>query len=325
MSRDILLRSHYRCGKKIIHFSNMRFYENQLKLDAIQKSGDLKLMDVSNQNHKNRNSQLDEAQAIIQYIEENQLQDVFILTPFRNQEEVLNHYLEEAKKNGSIAPSVNCGTIHKVQGQENNTIIISTAISKKTSHRTYDWIKNNSELINVGVTRAKENLVVVADVNAIDTLSRKDDDLYALISYMQKNGTTQVPQSVANKFTIGFSNDSNFEHQFYKTMHHYCSIKNTRFERNVKVIKLFPEEITNNLVNKKEFDGVLLVGNVPRIVFEINGTEHATRKQTIQSDLIKKQLLEKKGIRLLHIPNHYVKHYEFISELIGKIGQGRLF
>lgn len=318
ISRDILLSYHYRCGKKIINYSNMRFYESRLNLDAIENIGNVRLLDVNNLNHKNKNSQLEEAKEIVNYIKENKLSDVFIITPFRNQEEVINHYLNEAKEKKEIDSSVNCGTIHKVQGQENKTIIISTAISNQTSPKTYNWIKDNSQLINVGVTRAKENLIVVADKKAIDILSKKDDDLYALIDYVQKNGTTQISQSVVNKFTIGFSNNSKFEDEFYKTMSHYCSIQGSKFKRNVKIIDVFPEEVNNTLVNKKEFDGILYIGNIPKIIFEINGREHYNKKQTIESDKIKYELLKRKEIQLFNIPNQYVKHYEFIRELINK-------
>jgi superfamily I DNA and/or RNA helicase len=324
ISREILLRYHYRCGKKIIDYSNKRFYEQKLDLSAIKKEGTVKLVAVTNANQKNKNAQIEEADAIVNYIKKNNLTDVFILTPFRNQEEVINHYLAEAKVLGSIDTSVSCGTIHKVQGQENTTIIISTAISTKTTRKTYDWIKNNSQLINVGITRAKENLIVVTDLTAIDILSRKDDDLYALIDYADKNGTTEIVQSTVNKFTIGFSNDSKFEDEFYKTMHHYCSLQATQFKRNVKVIELFPEESNNSKVNKKEFDGVLFQNNIAKVVFELNGQEHYQNKKTMESDMIKADLLLKKNIKLLLIPNQYVKHYEFIRELIKKFN-GQLY
>ena len=318
ISRNILLRYHYRCGRKIINYSNMRFYENRLNLNAVERPGKVKLLDVNNVNQKNRNSQIEESRAIVQYIKENDLTDVYILTPFRNQEQVLNHYLKVAKEHKEIDDSVSCGTIHKVQGQENKTIIISTAISRKTSHGTYDWIKNNSELINVGVTRAKENLIVVTDKKAIDILSKKDDDLYALIKYVEKNGTTQVSQSVVNKFAIGFSNDSKFEDEFYRTMNHYCSVRGSRFRRNVKVSEVFPEEAHNDKVNKKEFDGVLYEGRIPKVVFELNGSEHYVRKSSIRSDKEKMELLKAKDLKLIFIPNQYVKHYEFIRELMKK-------
>lgn len=329
ISRDILLSYHYRCGKKIINYSNMRFYENKLNLSAVKNLGEVKLLSVNNVNHKNKNSQIEEAREIVDYIKNNNLSDVFIITPFRNQEEVINRYLNEAKENKEINSSVSCGTIHKVQGQENKTIIISTAISRETAPKTYDWIKNNSQLINVGVTRAQENLIIVTDKKAINILSRKDDDLYALIEYVEKHGTTQISQSTVNKFTIGFSNDSKFEDEFYKTMLHCCTILGGRFARNVKVIDVIPEEKDNHLVNKKEFDGVFYQGNKPNIVFEINGQEHYTKKKRIESDIIKKDLLKNKNIRLIFIPNHYVKHYEFTRELIkkfrGDVFQNTLF
>lgn len=318
ISREILLSYHYRCGRKIIDYSNKRFYEQRLNLTAVSTIGTVKLLTVNNANQKQKNAQIEEAFAIVNYIKDNQLSDVFILTPFRNQEEVINHYLKEAKANHAIDASVSCGTIHKVQGQENKTIIISTALSTKTSRKTYDWIKNNSQLINVGVTRAKENLIVVTDLKAIDTLSRKDDDLYALIEYATKNGNTEIAQSTVNKFTIGFSNNSKFEDEFYKTMQHYCSLKDTRFKRNVKVVALFPEESNNILVNKKEFDGVLFQNNIPKVIFELNGAEHYHNKKTIKSDTLKRELVYNKKLQLLFIPNQYVKHYEFIRELINK-------
>jgi hypothetical protein len=247
---------------------------------------------------------------------------LLVLTPFRNQEEVINHYLKVAKENGEIDPTISCGTIHKVQGKENNTIIISTSISTNTTPRTYDWVKSNSELINVGVTRARERLVVVTDKRAIDILSRKDDDLYALIDYVQQNGTSQVAESSADKLTIGLSNNSEFEDEFYKTMSQYCSVESTRFERNVKVTDLFPGQINNPAVNKKEFDGVLYDGRVPKVIFEINGTEHYKNKKRIASDNLKMQLVKSKNLKMILVPNQYVKHYEYIRELINKIKGG---
>ena len=52
ISRNILLSYHYRCGRKIINYSNMRFYENRLNLTAIKNIGEVKLLDVNNVNRK---------------------------------------------------------------------------------------------------------------------------------------------------------------------------------------------------------------------------------------------------------------------------------
>jgi superfamily I DNA and/or RNA helicase len=319
ISRNILLSYHYRCGRKIINFSNQRFYEQKLKLDRIQNTGEIKLLDVQNKNSVLKNSQIEEALEIIQFVKDNNLKDTFILTPFRDQRNVIQELLNRAIDGGEIFSSVKCGTIHQVQGQENSTIILSTSISQRTHSKTYDWIKNNSQLINVGITRAKEKLIVFADTKAIDILSRKDDDLFALVQYIKNNGQTKVTQSQTNKFTIGFSNDSKFEDEFYKTMQHFCSVQGSRFERNVKVAALFPQLINNPTYKNKEFDGVLYQSQAPRIVFEIDGSEHYSRKKTINADKLKSEIAIKNNLSVIKIPNQYVRHYEYISNLIGKI------
>jgi hypothetical protein len=139
---------------------------------------------------------------------------------------------------------------------------------------------------------------------------------------VQKNGTTQVSQSTANKFTIGFSNNSVFEDEFYKTMSHYCMIQGTRFQRNVKLTDVFPEEINNPALNKREFDGIVFEGKMPRVIFEVNGIEHAKNKKRIESDILKMRLTKSKDVKLILIPNQYVKHYEYIRELMNKIKGG---
>jgi len=102
-------------------------------------------------------------------------------------------------------------------------------------------------------------------------------------------------------------------------MRHFCSVNGGKFKRNVKVIDVFPEEKDNKLVNKKEFDGVLYEAKIPRVIFEINGREHSSKKRTINSDRAKINLVKKKEPALMMIPNHYVKHYEYIRELINKM------
>ena len=55
ISKYILLKYHYRCGKKIIDFSNQRYYNNSLNLSAVSRIGSLELMNVKNKNVKQEN------------------------------------------------------------------------------------------------------------------------------------------------------------------------------------------------------------------------------------------------------------------------------
>jgi superfamily I DNA and/or RNA helicase len=319
ISQNIFLKYHYRCGYNIINFSNARYYENKLNLDKVTLPGNLNLIEIENKNSPNKNAHIEECQGIVNYLIQNNVKDAFILTPFKNQKILMDMLLNQSIEKGEIDDSVHCGTIHQVQGQENKTIILSTSISKFTKAHTYNWIKNNSQLINVGITRAKENLVIATDRKAIDILSNKSDDLYSLIKYIEAKGNVEVMPSENQRFTIGFSNDSKFENEFYKTMTHYCNVKGVRFERNVKVLSLFPSEYLNEKVNKKEFDGVIYESNIPKLVFELNGAEHYKKRSIIESDKQKMELLNSRNIPLVIIPNQYAKHYEFISNFIQKI------
>ena len=316
ISKDIMLTYHYRCGKKIINFSNKRFYEGKLNLDYLKEDGTLSLIDIKNINSKQRNENYEEAKAIIDYIKRNNITDAAIITPFRNQQNLITKMIEE---NG--IKNVSCGTIHQFQGGEKNTIIISSSLSLKTSKRTFDWIKNNSEITNVAVTRAKRNLIVVADTEALDLLSTdKKDDLYNLVQYVKTKGTTEVPPNESYSIQIGKSNGSKNEDAFFQTISHFCSVNNTfKAKRNIKLASLFANDpLLSN--SKLEFDIVLYQIDdtkiIPKIAIELQGGEHFGNYEREKCDTRKSQICIEKGITLLEIPNSFIKSYETIKDLI---------
>lgn len=320
-SKSILLRYHYRCGKRIAGFVNQRFYERQLKLRNLNEG---KLTYVNVKNHYkagSRNAYVDEAKSIVDIIKKNNYKDVGIITPFVNQASLINKYLSI---NG--LSDIKAGTVHTLQGSEKSIIIMSSALSLSTSIKTMDWIKNNHELINVAVTRAKEQFIFVGDKVAIDTLSKDDDsDLKVLSDYVFKNGDIVVPKSVAT-ISTDFSNNSDSEKDFFATITPYFNRRGTkmRIERNVKVkdaIKhIHPEDIS--LIGKKEFDVIVqssygLFNKTYKtiVVFEIDGGEHVGSKLTASRDREKEQICSKYGIKLIRIANHEVKDYELIISL----------
>ena len=316
ISKYILLKYHYRCGKKIIGFSNQRYYNNSLNLSSVSSIGELELIDIKNKNVKQKNEAFEEANEIVNYIERNKLTDVFIITPFVNQKELITSLL---KRKG--IEDVGCGTVHSAQGAEKGTIILSTALSTKTSKRTFEWLKNNQELINVAVTRAKDKLIIAADADVLNILSDdKKDDLYNLVEYVKNQGQISVPPNESSVIDIGSSNGSQAEDEFYKTVSHFCSChKSFEVERNVKLSKLFKSE-GNFVADNKEFDMVLyetsFFGKKPRIVFEINGGEHFGASDRERSDRAKMEICNKKGIKIIFIPNSFVKNYEYIVDII---------
>jgi len=314
ISKYILLKYHYRCGKKIIGFSNQRYYNNCLNLSYIKEEGNVSVLDIKNKNVKQRNEAYDEAAAIVEYLERNDIHNAYIITPFVNQKELILSLLKSKNIN-----DVDCGTIHSLQGAEKDTIIFSPAISLKTSQKTFNWIKDNYELINVAITRAKSKLVIAADTEAVDLKSDKKDDLYNLIQYAKSNGKIEVPPNESVRIEIGKSNGSDKEDEFFKTISHFCSChKSFDAERNVKVGKLLKNEEINNA--NLEFDLVLFekifFGRKPVIAFEVNGGEHFGSLPRELSDRRKMDICERNGIKLIIIPNSFVKAYEYIADII---------
>lgn len=320
-SKSILLSHHYRCGKKIASFVNQRFYEKQLKL-LNKESGELIYLNVKNTfNPGARNSYKEEAAQIARLIHENKYKDVGIITPFVNQAALVNEYLARLG-----ITDVKAGTVHTLQGSEKSTIIMSAALSPRTGKKTMEWIKNNHELINVAVTRAKDRFVFVGDKEAIEALSGSEqNDLRVLSDYVYNNGEIVVPQSETT-ISYDFSNDSKNEKDFFDTVQPYFNRRGSKFRirRNVPVSEaikpITPEDVKR--MGKKEFDLVVEVsgGIFNRnyrtiVVFEIDGGEHVGSKRTAALDRQKEEICKKFGIKLIRIPNSAVKDYESIISL----------
>ncbi|MDA3054944.1 MULTISPECIES: AAA domain-containing protein [unclassified Campylobacter] len=325
ISTKILLSYHYRCGKKIADYSNHRYYGGKLNIQTSLGENQLEYVKVRNKEFASeRNSYLAEALAVVEYIKENKLDEnsVTVITPFRNQAHLIQSELAKQNLN------VKCGTIHTVQGSENQTIIFSPAIGVKSSLKTYEWLANNKELINVAVTRAKDKLVLVADDEALEALSNKemDDDIASLSHYVKQNGNISVSHSKVNKIEIGLSNSSRCEKEFFETITHFCSVyKKFSVKRNQsvsKVLKSIDDEELKSYFTKAEFDLVLYSkdefgATKPRLAIELNGGEHyISKSKSIDNDKKKMQICQKCGISYLCLPNSYSKSYETISNLI---------
>ena len=320
-SKNILLRYHYRCGKKIANFVNQRFYEQQLKL-LNENSGELVYYNVSNvRRAPQRNAYFDEASQIVKIIKENKYKNVGIVTPFVNQSHLINDLLAvEGIKD------VKAGTIHTLQGSEKPVIIMSAALSPRTGKKTMDWIKNNHELINVAVTRAQEKFIFVGDKAAIDKLSGEEkNDIKVLSDYVYKNGEIIVPKSDA-VISYDFSNDSKNEKDFFDTIQPYFNRRGTKFRvtRNTPVKEAIKaiNDVDYQSFGKKEFDVVVEATTnffnnryKPIVVFEIDGGEHIGSKRTAMLDRQKEEICSRYGIKLIRIPNSAVKDYESIISL----------
>lgn len=166
-----LLREHYRCHPKIIEFCNQRFYNGELVAMTTDNGEEnvLQVVRTAKGNHARAHFNQREIDVITQEVmpECKDMDSVGIITPYRNQAEEVNKVLGQ-----DIA-----STVHKFQGRECDTIIISTVDNEPTE------FSDDANLLNVAISRAKTRLRIVTNGNEMP----KESNLAQLIAYVQYN------------------------------------------------------------------------------------------------------------------------------------------
>lgn len=166
-----LLREHYRCHPKIIEFCNQRFYEGELVAMTTDNDEEnvLQVVRTAKGNHARGHLNQREIDVIKQEVMPEFIDDgsVGIITPYRDQANEVNKALGQ-----DIA-----STIHKYQGRECDTIIMSTVDNGPTE------FSDDANLLNVAISRAKTHFCIVTNGNEMP----QESNLAQLIAYMQYN------------------------------------------------------------------------------------------------------------------------------------------
>ena len=172
VSQETLLHNHYRCAKEIIEFNNKKYYNNQLNVKSrVMYDKPLMFCEVAENYSSDKNTAPEEVETIIKYVKNNPGKKIGIITPFKNQKDLIEHRLKEEH----LEQEINCGTVHAFQGDEKDEILFSLALTDHTHEKTYDWLKNNRELLNVAVSRAKEKLILISSNKELKRLHKKDE------------------------------------------------------------------------------------------------------------------------------------------------------
>lgn len=320
-SKFIRLRYHYRCPKKIIEFCNKYFYEDSLIIEN-NEIANFKFYDVENKKIPTlSNAFEEEANTVVDIIQKNKYKDVTIITAFKNQAELINRKLRERK-----IENIKAGTIHTVQGAEKDTIIFSAALCHQSNPKTFDWIKNNQQLINVGISRAKRDFIVVGDYEAINAHDKKENSIIKkLVDYVHSNGDiTKIEQTHVHR--TNFSNESTAEKELYETLKPFFRMNNKLLlEANKKVNETLKEPNKEYLkyYHKAEFDLVISQKNffgkvIPLLIIELDGGEHIVCEKHYKNDRKKEFICKGEKIPLIRVPNFLSKDYDYLITLLAK-------
>ena len=325
VSDEILLSYHYRCHPKIIEFNNKKYYNNKLNIKSRTFDDDpLEFINCESSLSGDKNTNESEVQAILCYIKKHPNRSIAVITPFVNQREALQAALLQ---NGFS--NIECGTVHAFQGDEKQEIIFSLAVTSKTSQKTYNWLKNNKELINVAVSRAQEKLIITGCMDQILRLHtpNQDDDLFELCNYVRSNGKTVVTPKEAKSRALGIKPYSTkTEEAFLENLNHAISTigdASAKYTvcKEVPISQVFKTtQGINDLFFTGRFDYVVYEksGKVsyPLFAIELDGNEHDTDELIKIRDEKKQKICNSHHFQLIRVPNSYARRYNYAKDIL---------
>lgn len=325
VSDEVLLHYHYRCNKKIIDFNNKKYYNGKLKISSASDEREpLVYIDTKNSTADYKNTSPSEVYEILNYAEQNKDKSIGVITPFVNQKKEIEKALSQSE-----LTNVTCGTVHAFQGDEKDVVLFSTAITDKTGLGTYEWLKNNKELINVATSRAKNKLIIMADSQNMERLHSQtgNDDLYELINYVRSNGTSKVTQKTACSRALGVKPFSSaIEEAFLENLNHAMSniwLSENRFvvRKEVGIAHVFQDNITySDLFYSGRFDFVVYEkhgkSEIPVLAIELDGKEHFDNQVVKERDKKKNEICRAHNLELIRIENSYARRYNHIKEIL---------
>lgn len=324
-----LLREHYRCHPKIIEFCNQHFYNGELVAMTDDNGEDnvLQVVQTVEGNHARGHFNQREIDVIVQEVLP-QCADsgsIGIITPYRQQADEINKALGK-----DIA-----STVHKYQGRECDTIIMSMVDNKPTE------FSDDPNLLNVAISRAKTHLYVVTNSNKMP----KESNLAQLIDYVRYNNfevrqsevssvfdllykqyTSQRLDSLANKPVVS---DYISENLFYNTLMEaitalglvhidvLCHYPVVRFISDWSLLTEEEKAFASNRLSHVDFLVYNSLTKRPLLVIEVDGWYYHKRQGgQVTRDVLKDKLLAKFGLPLHRILTTDTVNVESLKALL---------
>lgn len=195
-SRAVLLREQYRMPPAISRLANQLVYAGRL-IDAPRlrrAAGGARLLDTSSEGghcERDGGSRLNRvhAELAVELAHELAGQEgaVAIITPYRAQARLIWRLVRDAR----LDKLVEVGTVHRFQGLERRAVVFDTVEAEP--HRPAPFVSGGygseaMRLMNVAITRAQCDLVVVANTGYLRRTLRRDATLLGLLDLLMGVG-----------------------------------------------------------------------------------------------------------------------------------------
>jgi superfamily I DNA and/or RNA helicase/very-short-patch-repair endonuclease len=309
-----LLREHYRCHPRIIEFCNQKFYNNQLIVLTEPKSKRQPLIVYKTVPGNHERNHLNQRQIDMikqEIIPKQNLMDeaisIGIVTPYRNQ----TNALQEAFDGTGILAD----TVDKFQGRENDVIILST-VDNEISRFT-----DNANRLNVAVSRAIEQLIVV--VNGNENLN--DSNIGDLVRYVEYNNLEIVQSKVHSVFDYLYASYREKRNELLRKRGRVSEFDsenlmhilirdalNTKqfielgyamhyrlrdIIRDTEILNEEEKRYAENDLTHVDFLIFKKIGKTPQLIIEVDGVAfHAEGSRQAERDKLKNEILKKYGL-----------------------------
>ena len=291
--QPVVLDEHYRCHPHIARWFNREFYRGALTVltDVARMPSDersIEWIDVLGGVRRGEAgswTNVAEAKLAVRHVANlvhNTKGSVGVVTPFTEQAKLINRLVRRDEQVGTeklAEAEFDCGTVHRFQGGERDTIIFSSVLAPDIQKRTAAWVEREKNLINVAVSRAKKSLVVLGHpeigVAGSPTLA-------SLRSYLRE---TSIDHGIVRPATDNIRTDSYSEALLLDAM------RNAGFQPSAKLY-----------VEGYELDFALLEKGL-RLNVEVDGDHHIdARAKLRRQDIARDRILTGIGWDVIRIP-----------------------
>ena len=320
-----LLREHYRCAPMIIDFCNQKFYGGELVIMTKSGDGDMPMRVIKtvkgNHSRSERTGdkvyvfnlrEIDEFKKLIDSKPDVSLENVGIITPYKGQALRFHQELGDDR--------LEADTIHKYQGREKDVIVMSTVAD------TYNDFVDNANLINVAVSRAKKEFVLITNGN-----DNPDGNIKDLIDYIDYNHGKVENSNLHSIFDLLYASYAEQRKEYLEGKRNVSEFDSENIAYNViatifrknndmSCLEIIPHYHLSSLIN----DTSLLtedeykfarsswshvdflienrVSKLPVLVIEVDGfAYHNKGTKQAERDKLKDSILNKYGIPLLRL------------------------
>ena len=242
------LKDHHRSHADIINFSNQHFYDGRLRiatrydrLKPLSANGRLESgilwYNIKGQTFRpNTGSAVNrkEAAAVINALKRLLLElkypgSVGVVSPFRAQANLIRELWSQNDTLQRPLDEADClsDTVHRFQGDERDIMIFSPVISDGAQEGALTFLKNNRNLFNVAITRARALFVVVGDKETLRNSGVKYMEMFA--DYVDQLDDEMISTSTADHdnaygpqypASIDRSDVSDWEVRLYEALYH---------------------------------------------------------------------------------------------------------